>query len=245
MVHAPLRMVLRATRRWDRLPGTAALVTPASAAAAGVVRSPSPSPPPPLHIPTNEEDPGLVRLRHTLSHVLAQAVQSRWPEARLVLGPWTEDVRSLRGSPPSCPTSHHHRPALSLLGAADMCYSNRQGFRYDFAKPTPFSLEDLVDIKEEMDRILERGLPLRHEVVAAAEARERLEARGERYKLETLERILSRGEGGAGETVAEKQQEEGGGDGVSLYHTGAEWWDLCAGPHVGSTVEISSNDARS
>eukprot|EP01047_Picozoa_sp_COSAG01_P141028 COSAG01_NODE_72016_length_254_cov_0.670968_1_plen_35_part_01 len=35
-----------------------------------------------------------------------------------------------------------------------------------------------MDIKEEMDRILERGLPLRHEVVAAAEARRRLEARG-------------------------------------------------------------------
>eukprot|EP01052_Picozoa_sp_SAG31_P035219 SAG31_NODE_4220_length_3449_cov_1.831940_1_plen_451_part_10 len=145
-----------------------------------------------VRLPTDEERPQLVRLRHTLSHVLAQAVQTKWPGAQVTLGPWTAD-----------------------------------GFYYDFALQTPFTEADLEAIKAEMDRIIGRDLELRREDVPAAEARRRLQRRNEPYKLEILNRIAAR------ETYAAEDAV------VSLYHTGDEWWDLCAGPHVGSTAEIS------
>lgn len=95
------------------------------------------------------------------------------------------------------------------------------GFYYDFANPEPFSAKDLKRIKKEMDRIIKRNLPLLREEVSAEEARARLEARGESYKLEILQGIEARGD-----------------DTITIYHNGEEWWDLCAGPHVNSTGDL-------
>ena len=95
------------------------------------------------------------------------------------------------------------------------------GFYYDFANPEPFSAKDLKRIKKEMDRIIKRKLPLVREEVSAAEARARLEERGESYKLEILQSIEARSD-----------------DTITIYHNGDEWWDLCAGPHVATTGEL-------
>lgn len=64
------------------------------------------------------------------------------------------------------------------------------GFYYDFdTGETKFTEEDLSKIKKEMERIIKARLPLRREEVTREEARRRIEAIGEPYKLEILDSI--------------------------------------------------------
>ncbi|MEN9266085.1 MAG: threonine--tRNA ligase [Thermostichales cyanobacterium BF4_bins_65] len=93
------------------------------------------------------------------------------------------------------------------------------GFYYDFDSPHHFTPEDLQAIKREMQNIIKRGLPVIREEISREEAKARIEALGERYKLEILA------------SIPESEV-------ISLYHLGNEWWDLCAGPHVENTKEI-------
>ncbi|MBD2040934.1 threonine--tRNA ligase [Microcoleus sp. FACHB-672] len=92
------------------------------------------------------------------------------------------------------------------------------GFYYDFDHPESFTEKDLKAIKKEMIKIVNRKLPVVREEVSREEARKRIEAINEPYKLEILEGI----------------QEP-----ITIYHLGEEWWDLCAGPHVENTSELN------
>ncbi|WP_448533173.1 threonine--tRNA ligase [Parathermosynechococcus lividus] len=92
------------------------------------------------------------------------------------------------------------------------------GFYYDFDNPDPFSEKDLKQIEREMVKIIKRNLPVIREEVSREEARRRIKALGEPYKLEILEDL----------------QEP-----ITIYHLGDEWWDLCAGPHVENTGDIN------
>lgn len=94
------------------------------------------------------------------------------------------------------------------------------GFYYDFDHPEPFTPEDLDRIKKEMQAIIKKGLPVIREEVSREEARRRIEALGEPYKLEILDSIPE-------------------GEVISIYHLGNEWWDLCAGPHVENTRDLN------
>jgi len=93
------------------------------------------------------------------------------------------------------------------------------GFYYDFYKPDgQFAEDDLKAIKKEMDFIIKKKLPLRREEVTREEAKKRIEAINEPYKLEILDSIKT--------------------EPITLYHIGDEWWDLCAGPHVATTGDL-------
>jgi threonyl-tRNA synthetase len=91
------------------------------------------------------------------------------------------------------------------------------GFYYDFDSPDPFTEKDLKQIRKEMIKIINRQLPVIREEVSREEARSRIEAQNEPYKLEILNSI----------------QEP-----ITIYHLGEQWWDLCAGPHLENTAEI-------
>lgn len=93
------------------------------------------------------------------------------------------------------------------------------GFYYDFDSPDAFTDRDLKRIKKEMDKIIRQKLPLVREEVTPDEARRRIDAQGEPYKLEILSGL----------------QEP-----ITLYHIGDRWWDLCAGPHVEHTGQLDS-----
>ncbi|MFO5493911.1 MAG: threonine--tRNA ligase [Cuspidothrix sp.] len=93
------------------------------------------------------------------------------------------------------------------------------GFYYDFDSPEPFSDKDLKAIQKEMVKIINRKLPVIREEVSRDEAKKRIEAINEPYKLEIL---------------ADIKQEP-----ITIYHLGEEWWDLCAGPHLENTREIN------
>jgi threonyl-tRNA synthetase len=91
------------------------------------------------------------------------------------------------------------------------------GFYYDFAKPEPFTPEDLAKIDEVMREITKADYPFERQELPRADAIRFFRERGEPYKVEILEGIdVPR---------------------VSLYRQG-EFVDLCRGPHVRSTGEV-------
>lgn len=101
------------------------------------------------------------------------------------------------------------------------------GFYYDFAMEEPLTRKSLPRIKKEMQKIIKKKLPFIREEVSAEEARSRIQAIGETYKLEILDSIVQR------EPNAP----------ITIYHIGepgekGSWWDLCAGPHVENTGDI-------
>jgi len=44
---------------------------------------------PTIPLPKTSESPELLRIRHSMSHVLAMAVQKLFPQAQVTIGPWT------------------------------------------------------------------------------------------------------------------------------------------------------------
>jgi threonyl-tRNA synthetase len=91
------------------------------------------------------------------------------------------------------------------------------GFFYDFAPPTPFTVDDLPKIEAKMRELAKANFKVERVEVARAEAIERFAAMGEHYKVEILSGIPD--------------------DRVSIYRQG-DWMDLCRGPHVPATGYI-------
>ncbi len=121
-------------------------------------------------------------LRHSCSHIMAQAVKQLFPEVKLAIGPAIED-----------------------------------GFYYDFAKPEPFTSEDLLRIEQRMSEIIAKDLPFVREERPRDAAIRFFEERAEPFKVEILKGIDAAT--------------------VSLYRQG-DFVDLCRGPHVPSTGHI-------
>jgi threonyl-tRNA synthetase len=90
------------------------------------------------------------------------------------------------------------------------------GFYYDFAPQTPFTLEDLPKIEARMKELAKADFKVERVEVSRAEAIKTFDALGEKYKVQIIEENIPESEG------------------VSIYRQG-EWMDLCRGPHVPST----------
>ena len=96
------------------------------------------------------------------------------------------------------------------------------GFYGDFDMPegVVVSVDDLPKLEAEMKRIIDKRLPLTKKEISAKEARELF--KGNEYKQEWIDAIEARGER------------------ISVYWTGDEFVDLCAGPHANYTNEIKA-----
>ena len=96
------------------------------------------------------------------------------------------------------------------------------GFYGDFDMPegVVVSVDDLPKLEAEMKRIIDKRLPLTKKEISAKEARELF--KGNEYKQEWIDAIEARGEK------------------ISVYWTGDEFVDLCAGPHANYTNEIKA-----
>jgi threonyl-tRNA synthetase len=92
------------------------------------------------------------------------------------------------------------------------------GFYYDFARDTPFTLDDLPKIEAKMHEIVKQARPTRREVWPRDKAVAHFQKIGEKYKAELIASIPAN-------------------EDVSLYWHG-DWHDLCRGPHFRSTAEI-------
>ncbi len=96
--------------------------------------------------------------------------------------------------------------------------SIEDGFYYDFARPDPFTPEDVEKIEARMREIVGRDEPITREVWNRQEAIEYFKAEGEHYKAEIIEQIPS-------------------DEDVTLYRQG-NFIDLCRGPHLPSTGKL-------
>ncbi|MGB8710072.1 MAG: threonine--tRNA ligase [Methyloceanibacter sp.] len=92
------------------------------------------------------------------------------------------------------------------------------GFYYDFARPEPFTPEDLPVIEAKMREIVARDSPFTCEVMDRAEAKKLFANMGEKFKLELIDAIPE-------------------GEEIKIYSQ-REWLDLCRGPHMTSTGKV-------
>ncbi|HBH97733.1 MAG TPA: threonine--tRNA ligase [Candidatus Omnitrophica bacterium] len=93
------------------------------------------------------------------------------------------------------------------------------GFYYDLDLPMKLTEEDLPKVEAEMAKIIHEHHPFQQSFMTKSEALTRFAQQGERFKVELIEGI------------ADTQ--------VSLY-TDGEFVDLCEGPHVASTGEVTA-----
>lgn len=96
--------------------------------------------------------------------------------------------------------------------------SIENGFYYDFARPTPFTPDDLTKIEARMAEIVDRNEAITREEWDRDEAVAFFLGMGEKYKAELIAAIP------AGQTI-------------SLYRQG-NFIDLCRGPHLPSTGKL-------
>jgi threonyl-tRNA synthetase len=122
--------------------------------------------------------------RHSTSHIMAHAVKELFPDAKLAIGPATDE-----------------------------------GFYYDFDLDRTFIPEDLSSLEKKMSEIIRQNNPFVRKIVSREEALELFREKGEAYKVELL-----------GEITDEE---------VSLYEEG-DFIDLCRGPHINSTGQVSA-----
>jgi len=96
------------------------------------------------------------------------------------------------------------------------------GFYFDFEPLNDFKIseEDFPKIEAEMAKIVKENLPITKSEISLDEAKKLFSSNP--YKIEWLESITNR------EEV------------ITIYTTGQEFFDLCAGPHVNSTSEVKA-----
>lgn len=123
------------------------------------------------------------RMRHSTSHLMADAVLQLFPDAKLAIGPPTDD-----------------------------------GFYYDFEVSHPFTPEDLEVIDAYMRKTIARNLQFQREEMSKEEALSFFAQQP--YKLEIIHELPS------DETI-------------SIYRHG-DFADLCRGPHMNSTGQITA-----
>ncbi len=94
-----------------------------------------------------------------------------------------------------------------------------EGFYYDFDIDRAFTPEDLSSIEKKMSEIIKQDNPFVRKIVSKEDAIELFRKMGEDYKVELLEEITDKE--------------------VSLYEEGG-FVDLCRGPHISSTGQVSA-----
>ena len=94
------------------------------------------------------------------------------------------------------------------------------GFYYDFARDEPFSTDDFEKIEQRMRDIVDADLPIEREVWNREQAIAHFNEIGETFKAKIIDDIIPPGEP------------------ITVYRQGADWKDLCRGPHLPSTGRL-------
>ena len=92
------------------------------------------------------------------------------------------------------------------------------GFYYDFARDTPFTLDDLPKIEKRMQEIVARNLPITRHIWSRDQAIKFFKGKGEAFKAEHVA------------TIPASEQ-------ISVYQQG-DFTDLCTGPHLTGTGQL-------
>ncbi len=110
------------------------------------------------------------------------------------------------------------------------------GFYYDFDLGENLTPEDLPKIEKEMKKLLAADLAFVKKEMSISEAVKLFKKLKQEYKMELLADLKQKGTTKIGEE--EQVAGLGGKDKVTIYETG-DFVDLCRGPHVKSTRELS------
>ena len=92
------------------------------------------------------------------------------------------------------------------------------GFYYDVDLPFAITMDDLVAVETEMNRIIAADLPIEREVVSRKAAMAQMQGYGEVYKMQLIEELPARSK-------------------ITFYRQG-NFVDLCRGPHLPSTGKV-------
>jgi threonyl-tRNA synthetase len=100
--------------------------------------------------------------------------------------------------------------------------STETGFYFDFEPLADFKIseEDFPKIEAEMQKIIKENLPIVRKEISIDEAKKLFADNP--YKIEWLDQIKNRDEI------------------ISVYYTGTDFFDLCAGPHVNATSAVKA-----
>jgi threonyl-tRNA synthetase len=96
------------------------------------------------------------------------------------------------------------------------------GFFYDFDSPFNFSEEHFEKIEKEMQKVIDSAFPIVRRDVPIDDAIATFTKMGERFKVEIIKDLKTRGE-----------------TSVGIYDQG-EWFDLCRGPHIQNTNQVKA-----
>ncbi len=99
--------------------------------------------------------------------------------------------------------------------------SIQDGFYYDFARETPFSMDDLEKIQTKMQEIIHRGDAFARKQITKNEAIALFQQRQEPYKVEIVQNLPSDSD-------------------ITIYLQGSSFIDLCKGPHAPSTKFVKA-----
>ena len=94
------------------------------------------------------------------------------------------------------------------------------GFYYDFFREEKFSTDDFEKIEQRMRAIVDADLPIVREVWDRDAAITHFQSIGESFKAQIIDDIIAPGEP------------------ITVYRQGADWKDLCRGPHLPSTGRL-------
>jgi threonyl-tRNA synthetase len=120
-----------------------------------------------MELPTNDNDEGLLKLRHSSAHVMAMAVQQIFPEAQCTIGPWIDNGFYY----------DFFFPETTDAETGETVASRK------------LSEQDLKQVKKAMDKIIGKDYPIFREEVTREEAKRRITELNEPFKLEILESI--------------------------------------------------------
>lgn len=122
-------------------------------------------------LPTNQDDEELLKIRHSSAHVMAMAVQQRFPDAQVTIGPWIDNGFYY----------DFYFPAVTIVDDV-----TRQE---EVQESRKLNDEDLKLVKKSMDKIISQDLKIRREEVSRDEAKRRILEMDEPFKLEILDSI--------------------------------------------------------
>jgi threonyl-tRNA synthetase len=120
-----------------------------------------------VELPTNDNDEGLLRIRHSSAHVMAMAVQQIFPEAQCTIGPWIDNGFYY----------DFFFPETTDAETGETIAARK------------LSEQDLKLVKKAMDKIISKDYPIFREEVTREEAERRIKTMDEPFKLEILESI--------------------------------------------------------
>ena len=120
------------------------------------------------------------------------------------------------------------------------------GFYYDVKLPDGklISEDDLVAVAKEMAAMKKRKLRYERKEVFIDDAIDMMKKDGQKYKVELLDLLKTKGSTAALKDVGDDLVDEKAGDAgvpsVSFYTIGEEFLDLCRGPHVENTSQTGA-----